>query len=109
MVATHGHNGMRSLIIFMIININDEISIAHSSDTSRVPKSNELEGREYYFRTKEEMLERIRTGDMIEWGELDGQLYGTRFLHASVYDLFSCSRLFHQISNKKIFIIHYEA
>ncbi|KAL3997926.1 Guanylate kinase family protein [Acanthocheilonema viteae] len=45
--------------------------------TSRVPKPNELEGREYYFRTKEEILERIRAGDMIEWGELDGQLYGT--------------------------------
>ncbi|MCP9260088.1 Guanylate kinase [Dirofilaria immitis] len=45
--------------------------------TSRIPKPNELEGREYYFRTKEEMLERIRTGDMIEWGELDEQLYGT--------------------------------
>lgn len=26
------------------------------------------------------MLERIGTGDMIEWGELDGQLYGTRYL-----------------------------
>ncbi|EJD76363.1 MAGUK p55 subfamily member 7 [Loa loa] len=45
--------------------------------TSRVPKPNELEGREYYFRTKEEMLERIRAGDMIEWGELDEQFYGT--------------------------------
>ncbi|VDK70328.1 unnamed protein product [Litomosoides sigmodontis] len=45
--------------------------------TSRVPKSDELEGREYYFRTRKEMSKRIQTGDMIEWGELDGQLYGT--------------------------------
>ncbi|PIO73584.1 SH3 domain protein [Teladorsagia circumcincta] len=37
----------------------------------------EQEGREYNFVTKEEMLRKIREGGMVEWGELDGQLYGT--------------------------------
>ncbi|TKR93252.1 hypothetical protein L596_007745 [Steinernema carpocapsae] len=45
--------------------------------TSRVPRPGEQEGRDYYFATKEDLLEKIRSGDMIEWGELDGQLYGT--------------------------------
>ncbi|VDK48018.1 unnamed protein product [Anisakis simplex] len=45
--------------------------------TSRAPKSGEQEGREYYFRTKEELLQKIRAGDMIEWGELDNHIYGT--------------------------------
>ncbi|KAK0424270.1 hypothetical protein QR680_008585 [Steinernema hermaphroditum] len=45
--------------------------------TSRAPRPAEQEGRDYYFATKEELLEKIRSGDMIEWGELDGQLYGT--------------------------------
>ncbi|VDN59987.1 unnamed protein product [Dracunculus medinensis] len=45
--------------------------------TSRAPKPKEEEGREYYFRTKAEILNKIRAGEMVEWGELDNQLYGT--------------------------------
>ncbi|CAJ0563317.1 unnamed protein product, partial [Mesorhabditis spiculigera] len=45
--------------------------------TSRAPRGNEVDGREYHFVRKEDMLKRIRDGDMIEWGELDGHLYGT--------------------------------
>lgn len=45
--------------------------------TSRQARPGEQEGREYHFVTKEEMLEKIRDGGMVEWGELDGQLYGT--------------------------------
>ncbi|CAJ0593399.1 unnamed protein product [Cylicocyclus nassatus] len=45
--------------------------------TSRAARPGEQEGREYHFVTKEEMLKKIRNGGMIEWGELDNQLYGT--------------------------------
>uniref|UniRef100_A0A915C345 Guanylate kinase-like domain-containing protein n=2 Tax=Parascaris univalens TaxID=6257 RepID=A0A915C345_PARUN len=45
--------------------------------TSRAAKAGEQEGREYHFRTKDELLQKIRSGDMIEWGELDNQVYGT--------------------------------
>ncbi|PIO60381.1 guanylate kinase, partial [Teladorsagia circumcincta] len=45
--------------------------------TSRQARPGEQEGREYNFVTKEEMLRKIREGGMVEWGELDGQLYGT--------------------------------
>ncbi|KAK6727037.1 hypothetical protein RB195_005001 [Necator americanus] len=45
--------------------------------TSRQSRPGEQEGREYHFVTKEEMLRKIRNGGMIEWGELDDQLYGT--------------------------------
>ncbi|KAK6019481.1 guanylate kinase, partial [Ostertagia ostertagi] len=47
------------------------------SVTSRQARPGEQEGREYNFVTKEEMLRKIREGGMVEWGELDGQLYGT--------------------------------
>ncbi|KAK6106516.1 Guanylate kinase family protein [Brugia pahangi] len=68
--------GRRTLKTMLLSHLPEYFTSA-TPYTSRVPKPNELEGREYYFRTKEEMLERIRTGDMIEWGELDEQLYGT--------------------------------
>lgn len=45
--------------------------------TSRQARPGEQEGRDYHFVTKEEMLQKIRGGEMIEWGELDGKLYGT--------------------------------
>ncbi|KAF8374044.1 magu-3 [Pristionchus pacificus] len=45
--------------------------------TSREPRNGEQEGREYQFWRKETVLQRIRDHEMIEWGELDNQLYGT--------------------------------
>uniref|UniRef100_A0A0R3RTQ8 Guanylate kinase-like domain-containing protein n=1 Tax=Elaeophora elaphi TaxID=1147741 RepID=A0A0R3RTQ8_9BILA len=71
----------------MLLNHLPQYFASATPYTSRAPKANELEGREYYFRTKEKMLESIRAGDMIEWGELDGQLYGT-----SVETVRSCIR-----------------
>ncbi|CAI4223192.1 unnamed protein product [Auanema sp. JU1783] len=45
--------------------------------TSRAPRVGEQEGREYNFHRKEDILQKIRDGQMIEWGELDNQIYGT--------------------------------
>lgn len=46
-------------------------------DTSRISRSGEQEGREYYFETKEGLREMIRNREMVEWGELGGHIYGT--------------------------------
>ncbi|CAL2029398.1 unnamed protein product [Caenorhabditis brenneri] len=45
--------------------------------TSRAQRPGEVEGREYQFVRKEDMYQKIRDGGMVEWGELDNQLYGT--------------------------------
>ncbi|KAI6241434.1 26S proteasome non-ATPase regulatory subunit 7 [Aphelenchoides fujianensis] len=46
--------------------------------TSRPPRlGGEQEGREYHFKTKEELRELIRNKQMIEWGEYGNQIYGT--------------------------------
>lgn len=45
--------------------------------TSRAARVGEQEGREYYFETKEELREKIRNKEMVEWGELQGHIYGT--------------------------------
>lgn len=45
--------------------------------TSREQHNGELEGREYQFWRKETVLQKIRDHEMVEWGELDNQLYGT--------------------------------
>ncbi|CAI5438721.1 unnamed protein product [Caenorhabditis angaria] len=45
--------------------------------TSRAQRPGEVEGRDYVYVRKEEMYKRIREGGMVEWGELDHQIYGT--------------------------------
>jgi guanylate kinase len=55
--------------------INLEFSV---SATTRAPRGNEKDGREYYFLSVEEFRKRVKKGDFIEWEEVyKDQLYGT--------------------------------
>jgi len=51
-----------------------KFSVSH---TSRPPRPNEVNGRDYYFISREEFEERIRRGEFIEWVENYGHLYGS--------------------------------
>lgn len=54
---------------------NLEFSI---SATSRAPRGNETDGREYYFFTREEFEDKIRNGEFVEYEEVyEGSYYGT--------------------------------
>ena len=45
--------------------------------TTRPPRPSEVDGEDYHFVSEAEFRERIRRGDLIEWAENYGQLYGT--------------------------------
>ncbi|MDR1018336.1 MAG: guanylate kinase [Lachnospiraceae bacterium] len=47
------------------------------SATTRKPRSGEEEGREYFFKTKEEFETMIENGDLIEYANYVGNYYGT--------------------------------
>ena len=47
------------------------------SATTRVPREGELDGREYYFRTRAEFEVMVAAKDMLEHAEVFGQLYGS--------------------------------
>jgi guanylate kinase len=47
------------------------------SATTRSPRSNEIEGTNYYFLTKEKFLEKIASEDFLEHAEVYGNYYGT--------------------------------
>ncbi len=47
------------------------------SYTSRPPRPNEVNGKDYYFISREEFQERIKQGEFVEWVENYGHLYGT--------------------------------
>ncbi len=47
------------------------------SCTTRAPREGEVQGREYYFLSKEDFLRRIQENDFLEFDEHFGNLYGT--------------------------------
>ncbi|NLA40684.1 MAG: guanylate kinase [Smithella sp.] len=47
------------------------------SFTSRAPRPNEIDGKDYRFITREEFQRRIDQGEFVEWVENYGELYGT--------------------------------
>lgn len=47
------------------------------SATTRSPRSDEVEGENYYFLTKEKFLEKIECEDFLEYAEVYGNFYGT--------------------------------
>lgn len=48
------------------------------SVTSRPPRPNEVDGRDYHFVTRHQFQELIGKGAFYEWAEVHGNLYGTR-------------------------------
>jgi guanylate kinase len=47
------------------------------SCTTRPPRPNEVDGKDYYFLSREEFTQRIREGAFIEFAEVHGNYYGT--------------------------------
>ena len=48
-----------------------------TSATTRTPRRGEADGREYHFITRDDFLGRIEAGEVLEWAEYGGNLYGT--------------------------------
>jgi guanylate kinase len=47
------------------------------SATTRAPRPGEADGREYYFRSRSEFEDMVKTGEMLEHAEVFGNLYGS--------------------------------
>ena len=47
------------------------------SATTRKPRPGEVDGREYYFRSREEFRRMVEAGEMLEHAEVFGNLYGS--------------------------------
>jgi guanylate kinase len=47
------------------------------SHTTRTPRANEVEGRDYHFVTRAEFETMAAKGTFVEWAEVHGNLYGT--------------------------------
>jgi guanylate kinase len=47
------------------------------SHTTRKPRANEVEGRDYHFVTRDEFEAMVAAGRFLEWAQVHGNLYGT--------------------------------
>lgn len=47
------------------------------SYTTRAPRADERDGREYHFISRRAFEQRIGAGEFLEWAQVHGQLYGT--------------------------------
>ena len=45
--------------------------------TTRAPRPGELEGREYYFKARADFEAMVAADELLEWAEINGNLYGT--------------------------------
>ena len=68
----------KSTIIRHLIDM-EELHLGFSiSATSRAPRGNEQNGREYYFLSEKEFKKRAANGEFVEWEEVyPGTCYGT--------------------------------
>ena len=47
------------------------------SVTTRTPREGEVDGKDYYFKSKDEFMKMLEEGEIIEYDEFVGNLYGT--------------------------------
>lgn len=47
------------------------------SATTRAPRPGEIDGRNYHFLSREEFRRRVEAGELAEWADVHGSLYGT--------------------------------
>ena len=47
------------------------------SATTRTPRTGELDGREYFFKSRDEVLKMVKDGEMLEHAEVFGNFYGS--------------------------------
>ena len=68
--------GKTTLTRRLLGQLSDELTFS-VSHTTRTPRGQEQQGREYHFIGIDEFRAKIEHGDFFEWAEVHGNLYGT--------------------------------
>jgi guanylate kinase len=68
----------KTTIVRHLLGVEDLKLSFSISATTRAKRAHEIEGRDYYFISPQEFIERAREGHFVEWEEVyEGQYYGT--------------------------------
>ena len=75
MISAPSGSGKTTLVSKLIASFSDlRFSVSY---TTRAPRGAERDGVDYHFVTRDEFQEKIRRGELLEWAEVHGNLYGT--------------------------------
>lgn len=88
LVAPAG-GGKTTLADLLLKEFADSMKLSISM-TSRAPRATETNGTEYIFVTRKEFEQKVKGGELFEWEETHGNLYGT--LRASLEDAIQTGR-----------------
>ena len=75
-VVSSPSGGGKGTIIRHVLDVVPNLSYSVSF-TTRAPRNNELNGREYFFVGRQVFEEMVAAGDFLEWACVHGNLYGT--------------------------------
>jgi guanylate kinase len=74
-VAAPSGAGKSSLVKALLeLDSHLDVSVSH---TTRKPRGQEQDGREYWFIGQDDFRRMVEAGDFFEWAEVHGNLYGT--------------------------------
>ncbi|GIX98865.1 guanylate kinase [Caerostris extrusa] len=71
-------SGKSTLLKRLLAEYKDYVDFS-TSHTTRKPRPNEIDGKDYHFVSREEMQKAIANGEFLEYAEFSGNIYGTSF------------------------------
>ena len=77
-VTISGPSGVGKGTIVKQLLLSDEMNFQlNVSATTRHRRENEVDGKEYFFLSKEDFLKKVKNNEFVEWVEYDNFYYGT--------------------------------
>lgn len=66
----------KSSLVKALLELDSRLAVS-ISHTTRAPRGQEVDGREYFFAERPQFQQMVERGEFIEWAEVHGNLYGT--------------------------------
>ena len=78
LIILSGPSGVGKGTIRKYFEKDERLNLAYSTSmTTRKPRAGEVDGKDYFFSTREDFEKAIKEGGLLEWAEFVGNYYGT--------------------------------
>ncbi len=78
LIILSGPSGVGKGTIRKYFEKDERLNLAYSTSmTTRKPRDGEVDGKDYFFTSKENFQEAIKKGELLEYAEFVGNFYGT--------------------------------
>lgn len=78
LIILSGPSGVGKGTVRKYFENDPRLNLAYSTSmTTRKPRNGEVDGREYFFSTREDFEKAIKNGELLEYAEFVGNYYGT--------------------------------